>query len=389
MITEISTSNFRKTRALIDLNAIKSNLLFLKSQLQSKDQFFCPMVKSNGYGHGDIEVARICEQVGVSGVGVALLEEGIRLRKSGISCDIFVFGPILDEAVGELVTHRLVPVIGQWPELRALKKVIGDSGSVDVHIKFNTGMNRLGFPIQESDRLVNFFESEKNINLAGICSHLSDGDDVGVVGGVSERQIEALVDLEKKFLKFSPIVHLWNSSGWFSMLKHKSELEAVSQWGVRPGIAIYGVQPLETEIFTELKPAMILESEIVTIQKVLKGQSVSYGSTWTADKDTLVGVIPIGYADGYSRAFSRKGQMIVGGQKVPVLGVICMDYTMVNLTDLNIDPKQDLGKEVILLGRQGDQKITAEELAEVIDTIPYEIITCIGRRVPREFKGHL
>lgn len=347
------------------------------------------MVKSNGYGHGDIEVAKVCEQVGVSGVGVALLEEGIRLRQAGIACDIFVYGPILDEAVGELIAHRLTPVIGQWPELQALQKVIDSTASVDVHVKFNTGMNRLGFPMEEADSLLKFFESQTQIRLAGLCSHLSDGDDVGVSGGHSEKQIQNLSKLEVTFANLNPVVHLWNSSGWFSMLKHKSKLQHCRHWGVRPGIAVYGVQPLETENHPELKPAMVLQSEIVTIQKVLKGQSVSYGSRWTADKDSVVGVVPIGYADGYSRSFSNCGQMIVGGQKVPVLGVVCMDYTMVNLTDLNIDPKQDLGKEVTLLGGQGDQKITAEELAEMIETIPYEIITCIGRRVPREFKDHL
>ena len=353
----------------------------------SSKQFFCPMVKSNAYGHGDIELTRVCEDVGVSGVGVALLEEGIRLRKAGISLDIFVFGPILDSAVTHLFDYQLTPVIGQWPELLAMEKLLGGR-EFSLHLKFNTGMNRLGFNPQESESLLSFFRKHPNLKLTGICTHLLQGDDIGKPESISDQQIQDFESIISYFSHFQPQVHLWNSSGWFAVQDLKTKYSQSFHWGVRPGISIYGIQPLENKFFQELKPVMSIVSEIVTIQKVRKGETVSYGGMWQASKESLIGVVPIGYADGYSRSFSNRGEMLIGGSRVPIRGIVCMDYTMVDLTDLNIDPGRDLGKEVILLGEQSDQKITAEELAEMIDTIPYEIITCIGQRVPREFKGH-
>ncbi len=378
---------YRKTKAIIDLQAFEHNLRFLKSTLPNSNTFFCPMIKSNAYGHGDIELGLVCEKVGVSGVGVALLEEGVGLRTKGLRCPIFVYGPILDDAVEQLITHELTAVIGQWPELKVLAQTAETVGrQTAVHIKFNTGMNRLGFDIQQAETLQKFFQSHPSLRLEGLCTHLACGDDMQDSKGLSRRQLQQFNSVVPLFKEWTPLVHVWNSSGWFAAKQSIKIDSSVLEFGVRPGISIYGVQPLSKGAKQPLKPVMSLVSELVTIQRVKKGETVSYGATWTAARDSIIGVVPVGYADGYSRAFSNRGAMLVDGKRVPVVGIVCMDYTMLDLTDLRTVSEQDLGKEVVTLGAQGDQIITAEWMAQVIQTIPYEIITCIGSRVPRVFK---
>lgn len=377
---------FRKTKAFINLKHLEDNIRTIQSTLSVKTQFFCPMVKADAYGHGDVEIARVCEKLGVSGVGVALLGEGIRLRENGIKIPIYVFGPILDSSVQQLVKYSLTPVIGQWPELRALNNHL-KGREFGVHLKVNTGMNRLGFSKEEFRSLETFFTKESNLKLDGICSHLACGSDLGLPESETKKQIINFEKAIDTFSQFSPTVHLWNSSGWFAALKNLNESDKKRSWGVRPGISIYGIFPEKTESQFKLKPVMSLVSEIVTLQNIKKGSGVSYGLEWIADRQSQIAIVPVGYADGYSRFFSNKSWMIVGGQKVPVRGIVCMDYTHLDVTDLNLDPKQDLGKEVVIMGEKNSKKIGAEDLAEMIQTIPYEILTGIGRRVPREYIG--
>lgn len=379
---------FRPTKAIVDLSAFEHNLRWIQSTLKSQQQFFCPMIKSNGYGHSDLELARVCEKVGVSGVGVALLEEALGLRASGYRGTIFMYGPLPPAYVVHLLDHSVTPVIGQWPELEALAQLTRSRATpFSVHIKINTGMNRLGFAVEDVARLRDFLSQHNQLKLTGVCTHLACGDDAKDLRGVTHRQIQIFRVQLDYFAQWKPVIHIWNSPGWFSVqsASHVSDVE--KSWGVRPGLAIYGVQPLPN-LNLPIKPVMSLVSKIVTLQRVKKGDSVSYGARWKADRDSLIGVVPIGYADGYSRAFSNKGVMLVDGKKVPIVGIVCMDYTMVDLTDVATPGSQDLEKEVTILGSQGDQILSAEGLAQVINTIPYEIITSIGSRVPREFKDH-
>lgn len=379
---------FRPTKAVVDLAAFEQNLRWIKSTLQSPKQFLCPMIKSNGYGHGDFELARVCERVGVSGVGVALLEEALSLRQSGYQGAIFMYGPVLPTDLDHVLRECVTPVIGQWPELQALAQMTSAlSVPYSIHIKINTGMNRLGFPVEDAPRLRDFFRQHPKLKLAGVCSHLACGDDAQLENGVTHRQIQVFKSTLNCFSEWNPIIHLWNSPGWVSSRTSKAVTDEERGWGVRPGLALYGLQPL-ANLDLPLKPVMSLVSKVVTIQNVKKGDTVSYGARWKADRDSVIGIVPIGYADGFSRAFSNKGVMLVDGKKVPIVGIVCMDYTMVDLTDLRSPSRQDLGKEVTIFGYQGDQILPAEWLAQVINTIPYEIITSIGSRVPREFRDH-
>lgn len=385
---------YRKTYALVNLENLRHNLGILRN-ISKASRFFCPMVKSNAYGHGDVRVAKVLTENGVDVLGVALVEEGLRLRRGGIRAKILIFGPFHSDAGDDIVDHSLIPVVGHWEELSFLKELSGNKKTVcPVHIKFNTGMNRLGFELKEAESIRKFLETSPYLKLEGVCSHLSHGEDGGNSTGNTTHQIIAFKTLTEHFDN-DVIFHLWNSSGWISQWAHnRSAGEAT--WGFRPGIALYGIEPkieCQSEEAREklsalnLKPVMSLHSEVVTLHEVKEGEHVSYGGRWVANQPGHIGVVPIGYADGYSRHFSNKGIMLIRGEEVPVRGTVCMDYTMIDVTGASGESIK-LGEPVVIFGTQKGATLTARRLSEMIGTIPYEIVTCIGRRVPRRYVGH-
>ena len=398
----------RRTYAEVDTERIKANFGLLRGM--SRSPFFCPMVKANAYGHGDIEVARALRDAGARYLGVGLIEEGIHLRHAGDKGTILLMGIFEERSARAVLNFELTPVLSAWHELESLlheihrRSLSPSQGSpnslpLKVHLKFNTGMNRLGFEVEEAPQLRAWFDQQKAgvFEVEGICTHLLRGEDFNFSGGESELQLARFATSLKAFSDLPILVHALNSSAvaayeelaWERAL-HGAGLAAPGHWplGMRPGIAIYGIAPSGAEAnhkLLALQPCLSLKSEIVLLHRVPKGGRVSYGPSWVTARDSVIGVVPVGYGDGYFRALSNKSSVLCKGRRVRICGTICMDYFMVDLTDLSSSDGVAIGEEVVLIGEQQGERIRAQELADFIGTIPYEILTNITERVPRVY----
>ena len=380
---------YRETYAEINLRNFRNNLTLLKG-FNSHSTFFCPMIKANAYGHGDIELAKVAVSEGVRSLGVALFEEAVRLRQAGLECEILVFYPAIDKASATLLhQYNLTPVVSSWSGLQELAKL---NRQISLHVKFNTGMNRLGFSSSDAKTLSIFFHENEKLQLVGLCSHLAIADDMASTEGFTAQQIAKLLSIRSMFKQTDIVLHCLNSEGLIG--RHCLERDELNSIGARPGISLYGIKPelknlnsrsLDRWHAINLKPVMQIKSRIVQVQSIKKNEIVSYGGRYKVDKDSLIAVIPVGYADGYSRQFSNRASVLCAGKEVPVSGSVCMDYTMVDLTKHFAVRKNWLDEEVVLLGQQGEKTITAEELAKIAQTNSYEILTSISQRVPRVY----
>jgi alanine racemase len=389
-----SLSFHRPTYAEIDLRRVAGNFREIRALLP-EGGFVCPMVKANAYGHGDIEVARALRAAGARHLGVGLIEEGMHLRLSGDHGGLLLFG-IFDESSADAVLEFLLtPVISEWHELETLESACArrDVKQCKIHFKFNTGMNRLGFDVDQAPKLREWLDTHPRFTLEGICTHLLRGEDAGAFGGESESQMKAFAQARTSFADLDVHFHALNSSGLANLFGRARSAKTLSEgavWpmGTRPGLAIYGVQPSNEEgVQLSIKPALSFKSRIVMLHRLQKGERVSYNAKWRAERESLVGVVPVGYADGYFRALSNKGVVLCKGRRVAVIGTICMDYFMIDATDLQ-EPGNEVqyGDEVVLIGEQGGAVISADEIAALAGTIPYEIFTNISERVPRVFR---
>lgn len=378
---------FRSTRAVIHLEHLAHNLKELRSSLGSANAFFCPMVKANGYGHGDVEISKKLQTEGVQTLGVGLIEEGILLREMGIHCELIFFGTCDEKGAKAVVHHRLVPVLSTWDQLKAMESAV--SGSYPVHVKFDTGMHRLGFSMNDVAKISQYFESSSKLKLKGILTHLHTGEDAFDLNGSSFEQLKKFQQVERTFQYLKPVSHTLNSAGMLNFLKHQGSTlpHGISNiQGVRPGLAIYGLSPVETKL--NLKPVMSLRSETVKYHFIKEGDGVSYNHTWKAPKDSVIAVIPIGYADGYHRLLSNRGEALFRGKRVPLVGNVCMDYLMLDITRTlkSQEIAESLKPEpVTLFGHdENGNSLSAIELAGKAQTISWEILTSVGERVPRE-----
>lgn len=347
--------------------------------------FFCPMIKADAYGHGALSTAQVLIKNGVSRMGVALIEEGVELRQAGIQdAEIFVFGPFAAEGAKAVVQHGLIPVLSRWDQLESLAvatstTAAAKSAPLSVHLKFNTGMNRLGFDVKDATRLETYFSEHKQLGLSGICTHLAMGEDAAAGDGMTHTQLQAFKRAEQAFQNRNILMHVYNSAGFLSRFGHLN-IES----GFRPGISLYGEPGVETD-GVKLKPVMTLQSEILMFHHLKPGESVSYGARWTAQRPSVVAVVAIGYADGLNRRFSNTGFMLYRGNRVPIIGTVCMDYTLIDLTDAVRGSPPQIGEEVVVFGEQRGQYLRASECASMIGTIAYEIFTSVSRRVPRVY----
>jgi alanine racemase len=399
---------FRRTYAEVDTTRVAENFRALSGLLPA-GEFICPMVKANAYGHGDVEIARALRAAGARHLGVGLIEEGLGLRQAGDEGGLLLFG-IFEEGDAETVLeYGLTPVISEWHELESLKKAlvrrmyqgVGQSLlPLKVHFKFNTGMNRLGFDTDQAPKLREWLDANKAFVLEGVCTHLLRGDDAGIEGGESESQ---LADFARAFAAFKGLParpHVLNSSGLANLLSRTQNAKPLSSgafWpvGTRPGIATYGVQPSNDEgLKLPVKPVLSFKSHLVMLHRLRAGERVSYNATWRATRDSVIGVVPVGYADGYFRALSNKASVLFRGLRAPAVGTICMDYFMVDLTEVEVKTHSALGapqvgEEVVLIGEQsgpfGRATLGAEDVAKWAGTIPYEVLTDISERVPRVY----
>jgi len=353
----------------IDLDAMVHNLNYVKSSLNASTKLMV-MVKAFAYGSGSVEVASLLQYHKVDYLGVAYADEGVDLRKNQISLPIMVMNPS-EDAFETLLDYNLQPEIYSFKILNSLVLFL-DGRRCIIHLKLDTGMHRLGFQEDEIDAAIEILTNHSNLEVASIFSHLAGADDPELDEFTQEQAIVFLRMAEKikTELGINPLLHLLNSSG---ILRHK-EMQLNM---VRLGIGLYGVNPTSLSE-TGLKPVASLKTIISQIKKVKAGNTVGYGRKGKVKQDTTVATIAIGYADGFSRAFSRgKGIVLINGQKAPVLGNVCMDMTMIDITGINAKE----GDEVIIFGKG----LPIQEVAQQINTIPYEILTSTSERVKRVF----
>ncbi len=368
----------RPTFAEIDLAALRHNYQYITS-LAGPGRRILAVVKANAYGHGAVRIARELENCGVDFLGVATCEEAAELRTAGIKSSILLLGGVFPGQEDDVLKYDLIPVIFDLEIARSLHARAAPHGiRLKVHVKLDTGMGRVGILPDDVDAFFNSLKLCSHLQVDGLLSHLAIADDCQENATVfTRRQIDLFVALVKKVreMGFSPsYVHCANSAALIRKLDPMFNV-------IRPGIMLYGIGPTPS-LAENLKPVLSLKSKIMFLKKVPAGYSISYRRTFVAQRDSVIATIPIGYADGYSRHFSNKATVLIRGRRAPVAGVVCMDMTMIDVTDT---PSVQLHDEVVLLGAQGGEHITAHELAETAHSIPYEILCGISARVPRHY----
>lgn len=367
-------ARIRATRADIDLDAIQHNVKALRRL--TPEARLMAVVKADGYGHGAVPVARAALEAGASWLGIAVMEEGAALRAAGITAPAMIFGYVPPAQAAAVVAHDLRPAIFDLPFARALSDSARAAGRrAPVHLKADTGMGRIG---KRADEIVAFAREVAalpGIEIEGIFTHLATADEPE--NDYAARQLETfdaiLSDLKAAGID-PPIKHACNSAG--IMLHREAHHDLV-----RAGIALYGLPPDPgVEWPVPLKPALTWRTEVALVKTVEAGTPVSYGCTYRAPARERIATLPVGYADGLFRLLSNKGEVLVHGRRCPIVGRVCMDQTMVRLPeDVDVRPRD----EVILIGEQGGDRITASDMAARVGTINYEIVCAISRRVPR------
>ena len=374
-----SISTLLPTYATINLAALAHNLSRIEHYLPTGCEILA-VVKANAYGHGAVEIARALASQGIERFAVASLDEGIALRQAGLSTSIVVLGALFEEQVSDLIAHRLTPVVSDGRILPALAKAAqSHPAPYPIHLKVETGMGRLGFSPEELLTLLDNHLLHRSLQVEGMMTHLADAD--GKDSTVTERQLgdfrAVLEQIRQRGLTL-PLVHAANSAAIVRFPDAHFSL-------VRPGIMLYGYHTLPATIpAPDLKPVLSLRTTVAQLRTIPQGGTVSYNGTFVATRPTRIAVLPVGYADGYSRQLSHRGSVLIQGRRAPIVGLVCMDMTMVDVTDLA--PVQ-VGETVTLIGQQGKESIWADEVAGWIGTIPYEVLCGIGSRVPRLYES--
>ena len=368
----------RPTVAEIDLDALRFNAGQVRELIKGQAKILA-VVKADAYGHGAGPVARELESAGVSFFGVATGEEGMELRQAGVSAPILVLTGIDPKELEGIIQNGLTPVLFDLDSARLLDRQAGNlRKNLTAHLKVDTGMSRLGIPWREWQAAVDVFRSLANIKIEGLMSHLavaeSENPEDRAFTEEQIRRFQECLDYVCKRGMQPRYIHLANSAGTTLWGKARFNL-------VRPGLMLYGVHPEPgLKRFISLRPALCWKTEILSLKRVPAGDPVSYGRTYRCSKEKLICTLPVGYADGYSRCLSNRAEVLVRGRRAKVAGIVCMDLTMVDVSGI---PGVQVGDEVVLLGKQGADEISAAEMAEWMETIPYEVFCGIGKRVPR------
>lgn len=373
-----SLSSGRPTIAEINLRALEFNYQQIKKRIP-KGVSILAVVKADAYGHGALPISLRLEKLGVEYLGVAISDEGVELRKGGVRVPILIFGGVFQDDAEEIIRHGLTPVIFDIGSLKRLSRAAEKRRQkARVHLKVDTGMGRLGVPFELSPSFLKELKKYPGIEIEGILSHFSMTDGEEAYTAEQWRKYQEIVALTRGIGISSRYLHMASSATLTAFPSYSGNL-------VRPGIMLYGSYPspaIENRI--ELKPVLTLKTRIHFLKSVPPGSRISYGGTFVTKRESLIATLPIGYADGYSTYLSNQGEVLIRGKRAPVVGRVCMDLTMVDVTEV---PKVSLEDEVVLIGKQGRDQITADEIAKKIGSIPYEVLCSVGKRVPRVYKG--
>ncbi len=374
--TELEGQYFRVT-ANINLDAICNNILNTKKLIGNSTKIMA-IIKADGYGHGAVPIARALEQIGVDAYGIAIIEEGVELRNAGINKPLLILGYTPKEQYRQLVQYDITQTIFQLCSAEDLsREAIRQNRIANVHIKIDTGMSRIGFSdTEESIENIKKISLLDGININGIYTHFACADESNKTSAHNQlkRFLNFVKRLEQEGIVIS-VKHISNSAGIIDLPEAKLDM-------VRSGISTYGLYPSE-EVNKEklpLEPAMEIKTHVSYVKEIDAGIGVSYGSTFITNRKTRIATIPVGYGDGYPRQLSSKGRVLIHGKSAPILGRVCMDQFMVDVTEIE-DVAQ--GDVVTLLGKDKEEYISVEELANMSYSFNYEFICNVGKRIPR------
>ncbi|HLF13276.1 MAG TPA: alanine racemase [Bacteroidota bacterium] len=367
----------RVTRAEIDLRALRFNYEGVRKRVGPGVRIM-GIVKANAYGHGIIEVSRALVRFGIDYLGVGFAEEGIALRKAGVTCPVLVLGGVLGRQISDFLEHRLDITVSSLEIARQIDEEVRRSPAgarAHVHLKIDTGMERIGVKSENAARFIDEVGRLQGITMRGLYSHFATADEADKSFALEQlKKFDAVVAAARQAGHDIPYIHIANSGAVLDMPGSCHTM-------VRPGIMLYGIYPSgETGRSIPLRPVLSLRSNVVFIKEVAGGTPVSYGRKYTTGKTTRIATIPVGYGDGYPRRLSNSANVLIGGRGYPVVGTVCMDALMV---DIGMDAVIHVGDDVTLIGADGGAQIGVWELSETVGTVPYEILTGIAARVPR------
>jgi alanine racemase len=376
---------YRPTVAEISLDALGSNIGTFREHLPTGTRVLAS-VKANAYGHGAVEIARRAVEAGVDYLGVAFLDEALQLRASGIDSPILVLGYTPPAGFFLAREKGITLTLYRNEMLDDAAKLPVSNKRLKVHVKIDSGMGRLGLlPGLEAERFLERAFSIPQITVEGLYTHYARADEEDK--GYTLLQVErfgSVVDYVRRFGMHIPIVHSGNSAAGIDLPEHVGSM-------LRLGISMYGLYP-SAEVNSRqvrLEPVLTLKTAVIHVKSLAAGEGISYGTRYFTQGQESIGTLPVGYADGFSRMLNGKAEALVRGRRVPVVGTICMDQCMIRLNDAEVDgqPKIELGEEVVLIGRQGEEFLSAEEIASRLGTINYEVICMISSRVPRVYRS--
>ena len=386
---KINSKNKRFTRIEINLTNLSNNIRVLKSWLNTPETRIMAVVKSNAYGHGMVEISKQAVKSGVNALGVVLAEDGIRLRKAGIKIPVYLLGEPPMEIVRDAIKYDFVLGLNSFEKAELISQRCEKFGKkITVHIKVDTGMNRIGINFREAVDEIERIVGLKGLKVEGIFTHFSCAGekDESYTKMQWQRFQDVLGQLEARKINFQ-VVHCANSAAFLRYRDFHLDM-------VRLGISIYGLSPFGidsgswldskiSELLVGLKPVLCLKSKVSFVKAVTEGESISYGATFRTARPSIIATIPIGYADGYSRLFSNKASVLINGGLAPVIGNVTMDQIMVDITDIKGNRQIKEGTEVTLIGNSTSRKMTADYLADIMGTINYEVLCMLKDRIPR------
>lgn len=367
---------YRPTWAEINLKNLDYNFKLVK-RLAGKEVKILVPVKADGYGHGIVAVSKRLERLGVDYLGIASIDEGIALRNAGIKTPILVLSTVLPNDAKPVIAYNLTQTVCTKELARALSsEAVKKNKVAKVHVKIDTGMHRIGVARGGAYTFIKEIAKLKNLIIEGIFTHFPCAD---TSPSFTKEQIKMFDDLIRTLEKDGIVIalkHAQNSLGVIGYPQGHCTM-------IRPGLMLYGLYPAQ-DLKIKLKPLLSLKTKIIFIKTIAKGKGVSYGHSYISSSKMKVATLPIGYGDGYPRALSNKAYCLVNGKKAKIIGRICMDQTMINITKIE---GVSVGQEVVLIGKQKGEAITAEQLARLADTIPYEIVCNLGDRIRRVYKS--
>lgn len=376
--------SYQRVWAEVDLDAIWENMVHMKENIAENTKILA-VIKTDGYGHGGVPIAKMLEQLDfMFGYAAATYEEAHVLREAGVKKPILILGYTFPYCYEELIREEIRPAVYRRDTVEELAAAAAKVGQkAKVHIKVDTGMGRIGItPDEEGLEFVRFLMEHPELEVEGIFTHFAKSDETDKTSANHQLELfQNFIDKIQTELGITiPVKHCSNSAAILEMPQANMDM-------VRAGITTYGLYPSEEvrKDIVPLRAAMSLYSHIVYCKTIHAGQSVSYGGLFTATKDTRVATIPVGYGDGYPRSLSGKGYVLIHGKKAPILGRVCMDQFMVDISEI---PEAMEGDKVTLLGMDGTERITAEELGELSGRFNYEFVCDLGKRIPRVYIQH-